>query len=159
MGFKRNLSASTAVTLWLVAIPDAHAAGQIEQVTITAQRREEPLSQSAIAISVFDGAALYSGRIRSPEDLVSHLANVEVAQPVGNQFPAFVIRGIGLNDYNTNNNPTVGVYQDDAYLSSNTMIPKMLFDLERVEVLKGPQGSLYGRNTTGGAVNLISAGP
>lgn len=123
------LPRAAAVTLLLATTPQIQAAAQPEQVIVTAQRREEPLSQSPLAISVIDGAALYSGHIQSPADLASQLVNVEVAQPFGNVFPAFVVRGIGLNDYNVNNNPTVGIYRDDVYLSSNAMIPKVLFDL------------------------------
>src|SRR5258708_9232721 len=101
----RIFPASTMVVLLLVTVTNVHAATQVEEVTITAQRREETLSQSASAISVLSDADLYSGHIRTPGDLVSHLANFEVAQPVGNEFSAFLLRGIGLNDYNLTDNP------------------------------------------------------
>ena len=153
------LGRSAPAAFLLLTIFDTYAAAQPEQITITARLQSETLSQSPIAVSVIDGASLFGSHTQSPADLANQLANVEVTQPLGNVFPAFVIRGIGLNDYNVNNNPTVAVYRDDAYLSSNVMIPKVLFDLQRVEVVKGPQGTLYGRNTTGGAVNLLSADP
>lgn len=76
----------------------------------------------------------------------------------GNQ-PLITIRGIGLNDFNTNNAGPNGVYLDEVYLSSPSSQSFQTFDLERVEVLKGPQGTLYGRNTSGGAINLVSIRP
>ncbi len=155
-GFRPVLTAAALLT---VVMADVHAADQPEQVLITADRYGETPLQSATAVSPVYREDLHSGRIRSPDDLARHVANVEVAQPLGNVFPVFVIRGVGLNDYNVNNNPAVGAYRDGVFLSSNVMIPKVLFDLERVEILKGPQGTLYGRNTTGGAINFLSVQP
>ncbi len=136
----------------------ARAAGP-DEILVTAQRRAERLGEVGAALSVLDAGDLEAQRIRSPQDLRTSLSNVEIAEPLGNAFSLFVVRGVGLNDFNTNNNPAVGIYRDDAYLSSNALVPRLLFDLDRIEVLKGPQGTLYGRNTTGGAVNLVSAGP
>ncbi len=73
--------------------------------------------------------------------------------------PVFTLRGIGLNDYNSNNNPSVGIYINEVYMINGGFAAFQMFDMERVEVLKGPQGTLYGRNTTGGAINFITAKP
>ncbi len=73
--------------------------------------------------------------------------------------PTWVIRGVGLQDFNANNSTTVAVYIDEVYQVSSVMGAAGLFDAERVEVLKGPQGGFYGRNTSGGAINLRSKRP
>jgi iron complex outermembrane receptor protein len=143
----------------VTAEASAVAAIEIPEIVVTAQRRSEPLSRIPMSVSVLDQDALAASGIRAPADIATALANVDVTEPFGNAFSMFAIRGLGLNDYNVNNNPTVAVYRDGAFLSSNAMIPKVLFDLARIEVLKGPQGTLYGRNATGGAINLMSALP
>ena len=78
---------------------------------------------------------------------------------VGNLNPMYTIRGVGLNDFFTNNNPTVGLYVNEVIQPFSPMMSFQMYDLERIEVLKGPQGTLYGRNTTGGAINFISRRP
>ena len=79
--------------------------------------------------------------------------------PLGVTNPVVTIRGVGLNDFQANNSQSAGIYIDEIYLSAPAMLGFQLFDLNRVEVLKGPQGTLYGRNTTAGAVNFISNKP
>src|SRR5690606_5069038 len=74
----------------------------------------------------------------------------------GAALPTWVIRGVGVQDYNSNNTPTASVYLDGAYQVSTVMGAASLFDVQALEILKGPQGGLYGRNTTGGAVILRS---
>src|ERR1700722_2488841 len=78
---------------------------------------------------------------------------------LGNSITNVSIRGIGLNDYAVNNNPAAGIYVDNVYLVSPAMLTFGLFDIDRIEVLKGPQGDLYGRNTTAGAINFVSRKP
>ena len=69
------------------------------------------------------------------------------------------IRGVGLNDFGATNSPSAGVYVDQVYVASIAMMAFDMFDLERIEVLKGPQGTLYGRNSTAGALNIITRKP
>jgi iron complex outermembrane receptor protein len=73
--------------------------------------------------------------------------------------PTWIIRGVGLTDFSPNNTPTAAVYQDDVYLTSTAMSQLSMFDIQRVEVLKGPQGGMYGRNASGGAVKVMSVRP
>ncbi len=84
---------------------------------------------------------------------------MQIKYVMANSIPNVTIRGIGLNDYAANNNPAAGIYIDDVYLVSPAMLTFGMFDLERVEVLKGPQGTLFGRNTTAGTLNFISKKP
>lgn len=129
------------------------------EIVVTAQRREQRGNDVGIAMDVVTGAELAAGGVRQVTDLTSLTTNVNIKNTLGNSVPNISIRGIGLNDYASNNNPAAGVYVDNVYLVSPAMLSFGLFDVERVEVLKGPQGDLYGRNTTAGAVNIISRRP
>lgn len=93
------------------------------------------------------------------QELTEHIAGSELYDDRGAGQPTWVIRGVGLADFNSNNTPTAAIYYDEQYLSSNVFGGIGMFDIERVEVLKGPQGGLYGRNTSGGAVRVVSARP
>jgi iron complex outermembrane receptor protein len=134
--------------------------GAVQEVIVTAQRRSEDVQNVPISIQAFTGKALEDLGVKSSTDLAQFTPNVEIALPngEGNQ-PIITIRGIGLNDYDTNNAGPNGVYLDEVYLSSPAAQTFQTFDLDRVEVLKGPQGTLYGRNASGGAINFVSAKP
>ncbi len=131
----------------------------IEEVIVTAQKREQRLSDVGTAVTAFSADDIAEFGWSEPSDLAGQTPNMNVNQVLGNSIPNVSIRGIGLNDYAVNNNPAVGVYLDEVYLVSPAMLSFQLFDMERVEVLKGPQGTLYGRNTTAGAVNFVSKRP
>ena len=129
-------------------------------IVVTAQRRSENIQSVPITIQAFTGDRLRDLGVNATADLGKVATNVTVALPqgAGNQ-PAITIRGIGLNVNNSNNSGPNGVYVDEFYLSAPTSQGFAMFDLERVEVLKGPQGTLYGRNTSGGAINFVTRKP
>lgn len=131
----------------------------LENVVVTAQKRRERLQDVPIAIDAFKGKELQAQQVRQPIDLASHVPNLTVKNAVGNTAPIFALRGISLNDFATNGTQPVGAYVDDVYLVNNSQLSFQMMDMERVEVLKGPQGTLYGRNTTAGAVNFITNKP
>lgn len=131
----------------------------LEEVIVTAQKREQSFTDVSVAVTVFDDAAIQELRMLKPEDVASQTPNLKINDTLANSIPNVVIRGVGLNDYAVNNNPAAGIYIDEVYLVSPAMLTFQLFDLERIEVLKGPQGTLYGRNTTAGTVNFISRKP
>lgn len=136
------------------------AAGtDIQDIVVTAQRREQRGNDVGIAINVLSGDELARAGIKQVVDLASQTTNVQIKNTLGNSVPNVTIRGIGLNDYASNNNPAAGIYVDNVYLVSPAMLSFGMFDVDRVEVLKGPQGDLYGRNTTAGAVNVITRRP
>ena len=132
---------------------------QIEEIIVTAQKREQNLSDVSVAVTVFTGADIREQRLGQPIDLAAQTPNLNINETFGNTITNVSIRGLGLNDYAVNNNPAAGIYVDEVYLVSPAMLGFQLFDMERVEVLKGPQGTLYGRNTTAGAMRFISRKP
>ncbi|MEX1147910.1 MAG: TonB-dependent receptor, partial [Sphingomonadales bacterium] len=107
----------------------------------------------------FTGNQLREMRVERPMDISAMTPGLFATGSRGESNPIFTIRGIGLNDVFSNNNPTVGVYVDEVVQPFTPMLGFQMFDLERVEVLKGPQGTLYGRNTTGGAINFVTRKP
>lgn len=129
-------------------------------IVVTAQKRAQSLNDVGISISAFSGDELQATNLVDSNDLGRIVPGLNIGLPAGegNQ-PAIYLRGIGLNDFASLNLGPVGVYVDDLFVSSASAQAVPLFDMERVEILKGPQGTLYGRNTTGGALKFISARP
>ncbi|MCK5750046.1 MAG: TonB-dependent receptor plug domain-containing protein, partial [Oricola sp.] len=136
---------------------------QVDTITVTAQKREENVQDVPIAVSAFDGQSLQERAVTS----VSGLSNItpNVSLDAGTPFSgdtaviSAYIRGIGANDFAFNIDPGVGVYLDGVYLARSIGANQDLMDIERIEVLKGPQGTLFGRNTIGGAISLITTTP
>ena len=147
------------VSLWATGLTAQDAGLQIEEIIVTAQKREQNLNDVSVAVTVFSGADIREQRLGQPIDLAAQTPNLNINETFGNSITNVSIRGLGLNDYAVNNNPAAGIYIDEVYLVSPAMLGFQLFDMERVEVLKGPQGTLYGRNTTAGAVRFISRKP
>jgi iron complex outermembrane receptor protein len=131
----------------------------IEEVVVTAQKREQSLNDVSVAVNAASAEDIKTLRMSSPNDIAAIAPNVDFKSTLGGANPAITIRGIGLNDFNVNNNPSVGVYVDEVFVTSPAMMNFTMFDIDRVEVLKGPQGTLYGRNSNGGAINIIAAQP
>ncbi|MCW6529961.1 TonB-dependent receptor [Sphingomonas sp. MMSM20] len=143
------------------ASPQAKA-GTVEggDIVVTAQHREERLDKVGITIDAFDGNRLREEGATSVRDLTMYTPNLAVHLPFGeNSYPSITLRGMSADNFNESAPQTTGVYVDGIYQSSSPMLAFQMFDQERVEVLKGPQGTLYGRNTTAGAVNFISRQP
>jgi outer membrane receptor protein involved in Fe transport len=129
-------------------------------IIVTAQRRQQSILTVPIAITALGGDALESKGVTNSANLASAVPNLQVSSPYGNTQPNFSLRGISVaNEYNSNQASPIGVYVDDVYLANRTAHGMGLFDLDRVEVLRGPQGTLFGRNTTGGAINFITRAP
>ena len=131
----------------------------IENIVITAQRRGEKLQDVPLAVSAFSGTEIENLGFDTVRDIAGQTPNLVVTSPYGNSNPTIFLRGIGVNDYNANLTGAVGIYQDEVYIASPAAQLFQMFDLERVEVLRGPQGTLYGRNTTAGAINFLSRKP
>jgi iron complex outermembrane receptor protein len=132
----------------------------VGDIIVTADRRSQRLSDVPSAIIALDGDAISERGLREVRDLEAVSPNLAIRAAYGNAGnPIITIRGVGLADFNENNSSSAGVYVDDIYLVSPVMLTFGLFDTERVELLKGPQGTLYGRNTTSGAINFISRQP
>ena len=142
------------------AISAAGSAADIsDEIVVTAQKRTERLQDVPISVSAIGGEALQKSRITQADDLVSKVANLQITATVGEGTPIFSLRGVSMSDFSLNQTPPVATYYDEVYKGNFAFLGVALYDLERVEVLRGPQGTLYGKNTTGGAVNLISRRP
>jgi len=137
-----------------------NTSGVLSEVIVTAQHRGERLMSVPMAIRATTGDELQSRRISSVEDLAQVIPDLRIASPQPSAAPNINMRGIGpANNFNSNNNMPVGIYMDEVYQAFQPSPTVQLFDLDRVEVLKGPQGTLYGHSTTGGAINFISRQP
>ena len=132
--------------------------GELQTIFVTAQRRNERIQDVPITMSAFSAGTLEQLGAVKLEDVANSVSNVSMFKMASGQ-PTWVIRGVGLTDFSPNNTPTAAVYQDDVYLTSNAMSQLSMFDIERVEVLKGPQGGIYGRNASGGAIKVMSVKP
>ncbi len=135
----------------------------IEEVTVTARKREESLQDAPLSVAAFTGEGLEQRGINDVSDVSQLVPNLvfDTAPPIsGNSAAAAVfIRGVGQLDFTINVDPGVGTYVDGVYVARSVGGVIDLLDLERIEVLRGPQGTLFGRNTIGGAVQLISKAP
>jgi iron complex outermembrane receptor protein len=136
------------------------AGNPIEEVIVTAQKREQNIQDIGITMSALGSEQIKQRALQTLPDVASSISNIQLFEDYGGHgMPTWVIRGVGLQDFNANNSTTAAVYVDEVYQSSSVMGAAGLFDAERVEVLKGPQGGFYGRNTSGGAINLRTRRP
>ncbi len=131
----------------------------IDEVIVTAQRREQAAQDVGIALSVLSGESLTQQGVTNVSQLQNATPNLEVEPAFGGGAAQFRLRGVGFQDYASNNSPTVGVYVNEVAYPVPVMTQGLIFDIDRVEVLRGPQGTLYGRNTTGGAISLVTKRP
>ncbi len=152
-----------ALFLWTATSAQENERGAsedtIEEIVVYAQRRAEGLQDVPVAIAAFTADELKTLGVRNLDEIIGFVPGVELFDDRGAGMPVWVIRGVGLKDFNSNNSPAAAIYYDDFYLASNIMGGVGLFDIEQVEILKGPQGGLYGRNTTGGAITARSVKP
>ncbi|HEV2598085.1 TonB-dependent receptor domain-containing protein [Sphingopyxis sp.] len=128
------------------------------EIVVTAQKREEKISDVPIAISAFTPKALDDRKVESGAELVRAVPNINFSKGNFSGYD-FTIRGIGTKAISASSDPAVAVSFNNTPLIRNRLFESEFFDLERVEVLRGPQGTLYGRNATGGVVNVIPAMP
>ncbi len=132
--------------------------GTLEEVIVTAQKRAENVQNVPIAMQAYNGEMLQNAGISQITDVTKLAPNLNVVvQNAMSQH--IVIRGVGTNEFFGNAPSSVGTYMDEVTMNSSYMSTLALFDMERIEVLRGPQNSLFGRNTTGGAVNYITKQP
>lgn len=132
----------------------------IEEIIVTAQKREETIQSVPIAVTALTADALTTQRINLAQDLPRAVPNLYFSRAgIGFNETNLQLRGIGYQLVNTSGDAGVGVHVNNAPLGVNRLGQSELYDIERVEVLRGPQGTLYGRNATGGVVNIITAKP
>ena len=138
---------------------NAQSEGKIlEEVFVTANKIEQNIRDVGTTITVKSYDEMQMRQILSLEDLAAAIPGLSYSRSALNT-PVYSLRGVGFNDLSLGVYPSVSVYQDEALLTFPAMSTHSAFDLERVEVLKGPQGTLFGQNSTGGAINYIAAKP
>lgn len=135
--------------------------GGLEDIVVTARRVQERLQDAPIAVTALSAASLEQRQVSNLTEVVRYAPNVQFSTAASGTTGAssVFIRGIGQTDFITTVEPGVGLYLDGVYLARVTGAALELADVERVEVLRGPQGTLYGRNTIGGAVNVVTKAP
>ncbi len=171
--WQRKLLLSAASLLALMALPaltlaqsgsaseeEQQAAGLLEEVIVTATRREEKIQEVPMSISAFTGAQLAELQADNLNSIQGAVPNLNLVKGRGsNSSVNIFIRGVGQPDALQTFDPAVGLYLDDVYMSRIQGGLFKLYDIERIEVLRGPQGTLYGKNTPGGAIRLITRTP
>ncbi len=158
---KRRICQSVALAVGLSPFIGGFANADVllEEVMVTAQKREQSLKDVGVAITAFTGDQMKALGFESSTDLIAYTPGVSLAGDIGGQRAIFNIRGVVQNDYADLAEAPVAVYIDGTYLASTQAQTFGLFDVERIEMLKGPQGTLFGRNATGGLVNTVTNKP
>jgi iron complex outermembrane receptor protein len=132
----------------------------LAEIVVTATKREQDSQRIGVAVSSLTADQMSSLNVVNSIDVVKRITGMNLASPLGEgNNPSFYLRGVGLNDFGENNEAPVAVYVDEVYNATLGSLNFATYDLDRVEVLKGPQGTLYGRNSTGGLIHYITAKP
>jgi iron complex outermembrane receptor protein len=140
--------------------PSLYAQAALEEVIVTAQKKAESLQDTPISLTAFSEDRLEVEGISSLGDIGSKVPSLTIEPfPINNATLRIFIRGIGISDAQITQDPPVGIYVDGVYIARSTGTALDVADLQRIEILRGPQGTLYGRNTTGGAINLVTKKP
>jgi len=138
----------------------AQDAGGLEEIVVTAQKRSESMQDVPISIQVFSADEIERLNIRNTIDLVRNVPNMIGINNVGlPQAASYFLRGVGQDESISSLDPAVGTFVDGVYISRQIANNARLYDVDSVEVLRGPQGTLYGRNTSGGAIRIITQKP
>jgi iron complex outermembrane receptor protein len=158
---RASLCAGVALTA-LVGLPaqaqETAQASTVDEIVVTAQRRSERLQDVPVTVTAFGAAQIEESHIVGVQDIVTRTPGLSFdAFPASE--PRLFIRGIGSSDRGSGGDPSAAVFLDEIYLGRPSAIAFDVFDIERIEVLKGPQGTLYGRNVVGGAINVITRAP
>ncbi len=135
-------------------------AGGLEEIVVTATKRSENLQEVPVAVSAISSTQLQAQGVFETSDLNHSMPNLQVSSPFGEAQPNFSLRGVGVGtEFNANAASPVGIYVDEVYQAFRASHGQQLYDLNQIEVVRGPQGTLFGRNTTGGAINFITRAP
>ena len=131
----------------------------MEEIVVTAQKREQAMQDVGIAVTAVSGEQMRTLGYTNAQEISALAPGVSTIQPNGEANYAIGIRGVANNDFTTNVESPIAIYVDEVYVSQMSGTGFMLFDMERAEILRGPQGTLFGRNATGGLVQYVSVKP
>jgi iron complex outermembrane receptor protein len=156
-----TIAALVVATAPVPARAETATAGGLEEVTVTARRFAESLQETPVAVSAFSDDALEARAITNLEEIGRYVPNMQFSPNgiAGGSSGQPFIRGVGQFDFMITTDPGVAIYLDGVYLARSLGNLLDLVDVERVEVLRGPQGTLYGKNTIGGAINVVTRRP
>jgi iron complex outermembrane recepter protein len=154
-----KIGSVSAISLALLGTAQAEEVSKLDTIIVTAQKREQSILEVPVAVSAISSESLEAAGVTRLDDLSSAFPNVYMNTNNSLRTTSISIRGVASNPNNPGVDQGVGVFVDGVYQSRPTTINTNLYDLERVEVIRGPQGALYGKNTIAGAVNLISKLP
>lgn len=158
-----SLVSAVALTAGLVAAPRAALAASsdngIEQIVVTAEKKAEKVQDVPISIGVVSAQDIQQQNIVNVNDLGGKVANMTLELPFGPQEPQFSIRGVTETDYNQNQSSPIAMYVDGDFKSIGTLQQAQIYDIDRIEVERGPQGTIQGRNATGGAITIYTNKP
>ncbi len=151
---------AVSLAILLAGAAPLHAQAVLEEIIVTAERRVEKVQDVPVAITALSGADLENRGIRQAGDLTAAVPNMLLNLPYGPEAqPTFTLRGVTTQDYSENQSSPIAMYVDEIYKSVGAVQALQVYDLDRIEVLRGPQGTLYGKNATGGAVSFYSRNP
>jgi iron complex outermembrane receptor protein len=166
MSSRHSLSLSTAAAVSALALgapafaqdsADGTTSGGVAEIVVTAQKRAQNLQDVPISVTAFDNTAIREAGFTNSLSIGDQVPNLEIKTFGG--VPNIFIRGVGNNDFNASSIGPISIYRDDVVVASTGSQIFSLFDLERIEVVRGPQGTLFGKNTTGGAIQFFSRLP
>ena len=164
-----NTAAMYVLAFWCcTSVAAAESAGEttagevgafMEEIVVTAQKREQPMQDVGIAVTAVSGEQMRVLGYTNAQEIAALAPGVSTVQPNGEANYSIGIRGVANNDFTTNVESPIAVYVDEVYVSQMSGTGFMLFDMERAEILRGPQGTLFGRNATGGLVQYVTVKP
>lgn len=154
-------TAALATTQKAAAEEESYKSATLEEIVVTSRKREESLQQVPISVTAITATDMEARSFSSLKDIGQYTPGLSIDNQgqAGKSASLIYIRGIGQTDVTITNDPGVGVYIDGVYLGRMQGLDLEMMDLERIEVLRGPQGTLFGKNTIGGAINVVSAKP
>lgn len=156
---RKPLALPIGALLCAVTLQQALAQNVLEEVVVTAQKREQAAQDVGIAITAFTGTQLKALGVEESVDVAAFSPGVHTSGNIAGQNTQFAIRGVTQNDFNDIIEAPSAVYLDEGYFAVAQAQTFAIFDIDRVEILKGPQGTLFGRNATGGLVQYVSNKP
>ena len=167
MKIKHYAYLAGAIGFWLAftagaqqSSPSPETSGDpLSEIVVTATRRAESVQSVPLSITAVNAEDLANIGATQTRDLVELAPNLSEQGSFGRTDPSFFIRGVGSTQFNPNSNSKVGVYLDDVYLNSPAVQGSQLFDVDHIEIARGPQGTLFGQNTTGGMIRAITNKP
>ena len=137
----------------------ASSDGAIEEIVVTAQKRAQSIQDVHISMNAFDADDIKDLGWTDITQVANQSPNLDIKYAWGNSMPVYTIRGVGMQSFQASDTPSVGLFIDEVFQTSMAVMGAHLYDIERVEVIKGPQGDVFGRNTNGGAVSYFTRKP